>query len=115
MEGMERIETSARAGRYRLMILDALKGASESLTTRERYILLMIYGESLQAKEVARLVGVHPSRVSRQLQQIHRKIRQEAVAILAEKHQLCEEAIKECLADIVENPEYSLLGLLKAG
>ncbi|HEY7543522.1 MAG TPA: sigma-70 family RNA polymerase sigma factor [Blastocatellia bacterium] len=109
---VERMNASARASKYRLMILDALRGASDTLTTRERYILVMIYGESLQAKEVARLLGVDPSRVSRQLRQIHRKVHQEAVAILAGKHRLCEEAIKECLADIVENPEHSLLALL---
>ncbi len=115
LEGMERIEIAARAGRYKRMILDALERAGESLTTRERYILVMIYGESLQAKEVARLLGVHPSRLSRQIRRIHGKIYQEAVAILTGKHRLCEEAIKECLADIVENPEYSLLELLKTG
>ncbi len=111
--GMKRIETEARAGLCRRMILDALKGASEGLTTRERFILVMIYGESLRAKEVARLLDVSPSRVSRQLQQIHRKIKREAIAILSERHRLCEEAIKACFLDIVENPEYSLLGLLK--
>jgi RNA polymerase sigma factor (sigma-70 family) len=114
-DSLERMDVSARASKYRLMILNTLRGASRRLTDRERYILLMIYGESLKAKEVARLLGVNPSMVSRHLHQIHRKVRQEVVAILAEKYQLSEEAIKECLADIVENPEHSLLGLLRTG
>lgn len=114
-DSVESMDASARAGKYRLMILNTLRGLSQGLNNRERYILLMIYGESLQAKEVARLLGVDPSMVSRQLQQIHRKIQQEVVAILAEKYQLSEEAIKECLAEIVENPEHSLLDLLKTG
>ncbi|MGH9426637.1 MAG: RNA polymerase sigma factor [Terriglobia bacterium] len=114
-DSVERMDASARASNYRLMILNALRGASQGLNDRDRYILLMIYGESLRAKEVARLLSVNPSVVSRHLQQIHRKIRQEVVSILTEKYRLSEEAIKECLADIVENPEHSLLGLLKTG
>ncbi|MEW6207614.1 MAG: sigma-70 family RNA polymerase sigma factor [Acidobacteriota bacterium] len=113
LDSLERMDASARASKYRLMILNTLRGASRGLTDRERYILLMIYGESLKTKEVARLLDIHPSMVSKHLRQIHRKIRQEVVSILAEKYQLSEEAIKECLDDIVENPEHSLLGLLK--
>lgn len=113
--GVERLEASERASRYRLIILSTLKEVVGGLTSRERYILLMIYTEALQSKEVARLLNVHPSRVTRQLRLIHKRIRQEVIRILAQRHRLGEDAIKECLTDIVENPEHSLLGFLKAG
>lgn len=113
--GLERIEASLRSSRYRPIILNTFRCASQKLNSRERYILLMIHEEKLRAKEVARLLGVHPSSVTRQLQQTHRKIRQEVISILAHQYNLSEEAIRECLTDILESPEHSLLDILKAG
>lgn len=82
---------------------------TERLTNRERYILLRIYGESRTAREVAAMLRLDPSRVTQLLGQIRRKIRSEAGRMLVEEHSLSREAVDECLAEIVANPEYSLL------
>jgi RNA polymerase sigma-70 factor len=109
------MESLIRANTYRPMILETFRSAIKSLSPREQYILLMRYEEELQANEIARVLGLHPSNVTRQLQRIQEKIKLEVVIILRECHHLSNEAIKECLQDIQENPEYSILEFIKAG
>lgn len=108
------LESSIQANIYRPMILDSFRGVTKRLGPREQYILLMRYEEELQVNEVARLLGVHSSSVTRQLQRIQEKMKREMIAILADRYHLSTEAINECLQDMQENPEYSILEFMRA-
>jgi RNA polymerase sigma-70 factor len=110
---LQRIELPLRANQYRCIVLDTFRGASSGLTQREQYILLLRYHYKLKEQEMGRLLGVHQSTVTRQLQRIYQKMRQEMMTILADRYQLRPAAIEECILDMLENPEYSLLECIK--
>jgi RNA polymerase sigma-70 factor, ECF subfamily len=109
-----RLSSQLRTKKYRPLIIGAFRTASQTLSPRERMILLMKYDELLASKQIAEILGVHASRVTQVLELVRQKIQREVIAILAEKHELSSEAIQECLIEVVNNPEYSLLELLKA-
>jgi RNA polymerase sigma-70 factor len=109
-----RIEAAIRSNRYEAILSQCLKLASESLTDRERLMLLMRYEDGLRLVEIARVLAVHPSGITRQFQHIHLKLQKKIVAVLAMEYHLGPEAIKECLVDVMENPAHSLLVFLKA-
>ncbi len=111
--GVRNIEMALRADRYDSMIKDALKSACKDITDRERLILLFRYDEELQVTQIARLIGVHPSTVTRQLERIQEKLRDKVILILTSKYCLEQTAVEECLADITENPSHSILNLIK--
>lgn len=111
---VDRIESAIRSNRYGAILSEAFEIASESLTDRERLMLLMRYDDGLRVVEIAKAFGIHPSGITRQLQQLHFKLQKRIVSILAVKYQLGPEAIKECLLNVVENPANSLLVFLKA-
>jgi RNA polymerase sigma factor (sigma-70 family) len=110
--GMIRIEAELRGKRYEVIIKDSFEAASQSLSERERRILVLHYEEEYSSLEIARFLGVHPSTISRQLQQILKKLRRVIVAFIYSKYGLCDSAVRECLADILENPKHSLLAVL---
>jgi RNA polymerase sigma-70 factor len=109
------IESSIQANIYRPMILETFRGVSQRLSQREQYILLMRYEEEVQVKEIARVLGVHSSSITRQLQRIQEKMRLEVITILAESYHLSTQAIEECLRDMQENTEYSFFEYIRAG
>jgi RNA polymerase sigma-70 factor len=111
---VDRIESAVRNNRYGAILSEAFEIASESLTDRERLMLLLRYDDGLRMGEIAKAFGIHPSGITRQFQQLHLKLQKRIVSILAVKHHLGPEAIKECLLDIIENPSHSLLVFLKA-
>ena len=111
---VSRVEASLCSGRYESMVRDCLKCACDKLTERERLMLLWRYDEQLQVSQIAHIYAVNPSTITRQLEQVYRKLREEVVLMLASKHKLSAPAIKECLADILESPGSSLLIALKA-
>lgn len=113
---LQSIELTLRATRYSKALGDALDLACRRLTPRERLILLWRYEDGLQLGQIARLLGIHQSNVTRQLERMQGKLRDEVVAILSQKHGLSRLAIKECIEDIVENPRHgiSVLDFIKA-
>jgi RNA polymerase sigma factor (sigma-70 family) len=80
-----------------------------------RLILLWRYEEGLQLGEIARLLGVHQSTVTGQLERLLKRMRGEVVSILASKYQLSLAAIEECLSVIVDRPSHSIsvFGLIR--
>lgn len=112
-DAMATVYASLRANRYGPFINDALKEAIERLSGRERAMLLMRYEEELQAAQIARVFGLSASTVTRALQTIQQKIRDEVASILFRKHRLSDDAIKECFTAIIENGGYSILALVK--
>ena len=110
------IDAALRAGNYASsLVLDSLGVAGESLSEQERFILALRYEDGLQGCEIAVILGVHPSTVTRRLQHIYDKLRGKTISTLESKHQLSQIAIKECVDDIRDNPTYSILSLLRTG
>jgi RNA polymerase sigma-70 factor len=112
---LQSIELTLRARRYSGALGEALELACQRLTPRERLILLWRYEDGLQLGQIARLLGIHQSNVTRQLERMQGKLRDEVVAVLSQKHGLSGLAIKECIEDIVENPRHgiSILDFIK--
>jgi len=110
-----RIEMTPRARRYRNALEDSLGCACRKLTPRERLILLWRYEDGLQLGQIAKLLGIHQSNVTRQLERMQSKLRDNVIAVLSTKHGLSRPAINECLEDVIENPrhEISILDFIK--
>lgn len=108
-------EAALRATRYGAMIRDSFRTASTYLNERERLILVLRYDDMLQSVEIAGRLGVHPSTITRSIQQTHRKLRRVVAAILKTKYGLSEAGVQECFEHIIENPGHSILAYVKAG
>jgi RNA polymerase sigma-70 factor (ECF subfamily) len=111
------VELSLRAERYGRILSESLAQALRDITEKERLMLLWRYEQNLQLGEVARLMGIHQSNVTRQLLRLQARIRCGVIQALASQHQMSPSAIEECLADIVDNPRLSipLMSLIKKG
>jgi RNA polymerase sigma factor (sigma-70 family) len=105
---LTRIEATVRARRYGPAIKDSMASACGTLTPRERLMLLWRYEDGLQLGQIAQLLGIHQSNVTRQLERVQGKLRDEVASILSAKHGLSRSAIQECLEDIVENPRHQV-------
>ena len=112
--GHQKIEAGLRANRYAVFVKGSLSGASQSLTDDERLLLLWRYEEGLRAAEIAKINGVHPSTITRRLQDVQKKLRREVVRILTDKYSLSAAAVEECISDLLENPNYSILTAVQA-
>ncbi len=102
------IEMTVRARRYGSALEDSLACACSKLTPRERLILLWRYEDGLQLGQIAKLLGIHQSNVTRQMDRMQSKLRDDVIAVLSTKHGLSRSAIKECLEDVIENPRHNL-------
>jgi len=92
------VEDHPVLSRYKPIILSCFKDASRCLTKRERLMVLLRYEEGLQLGEIARLFTVHQSTITRQMDRAATHLRDEVIRLLGSKHQLEEEAIRECLS-----------------
>lgn len=108
-----RLEALLRNRSYKESTMEALRQASRQLSDRERLILLLRYEEGLQGKEIAQVLKVDPATVSRGFQTAQQKLKAAVITFLAQKWEGRSSDINECLADLLENPGYSLLALLK--
>jgi RNA polymerase sigma-70 factor len=113
---LENMEMTIRAQRYANALEDSLACACRTLTPRERLVLLWRYEDGMQLGDIAKLLGIHQSNVTRQLEKMQSKLRDEVVAVLSTKHRLSRPAIEECLEDVVDNPHHSIsiLEVIKA-
>jgi RNA polymerase sigma-70 factor (ECF subfamily) len=102
------IESAVRAERYAKAFSESLTGALQTLTPRERLMLLWRYEDGLQLGEIAKLLGIHQSNVTRQLVRLQARLREIVVQALATRHHLGPSAIEECLTDVVDNPHFSI-------
>jgi RNA polymerase sigma-70 factor, ECF subfamily len=105
---LQSIELAMRAHRYGTILEDSLARACQGLTPRERLILLWRYQDGLQLGEIAELMGIHQCNVTRQLERMQNKLRDNVTTILSGKHGLSPSAINECLEDMVENPNHQI-------
>ncbi|HJQ24951.1 MAG TPA: sigma-70 family RNA polymerase sigma factor [Blastocatellia bacterium] len=110
---LERLERGARSARYAAMIRESFAAACANLSARERLMLLWKYQDGLSSQEIARLLGVHPSTLCRQLQEAYAKLARASTTLLATRHHLSAAAVAECLEEACGEPEYSLLSLIE--
>lgn len=111
------LDSRLTAERYQGVWKDSLADVCERLTDDERSLLLLRYERHLQLGQIARMIGIHQSNVTRQLDRLQARMRRDVISLLASKHHLSKFAIEECLADVLENPSHSvsILHLLKNG
>ena len=105
---LRNIELAVRAQRYGTILEDSLACACQGLTARECLILLWRYQDGLQLGEIAELLGIHQCNVTRQLERMQNRLRDDVTTILSGKHGLSQSAIHECLEDMVENPNHQI-------
>jgi len=110
---LHKIDLATRAGRYETVAADTLKQAVESLSKEDRSLLASRYIENINAVDLAKRLGVHPSTVTRQLSRVQCKVRERVISILASQFLMTALAIDECLTDIAENPAHSVFQFLK--
>jgi RNA polymerase sigma-70 factor, ECF subfamily len=102
------IESTVHAGRYSKALADSLSYAFEALAPRERLMLFWRYEDNLQLGEIAKLLGIHQSNVTRQISRLQTRLREGVIQALSSQHHLGPPAICECLTDVVENPQISI-------
>lgn len=110
----EGIETALRSNRYGQAVAESIESACSELCDQDRLIILWRFEQGMQLGHIAKLLGVHQSTVTRQLERMLRRFRADVVELLASRYQLTEAAIEECLSSIAESSSaVSVLGLLR--
>ena len=107
-----RIEAALRASRYAALITDSLQAAVGLLSDRERMILPLRYERQLRVCDVARMFGIKPPSMTKQIDKARFKLHRGVVTILATKHRLAPSGIDECLTSILEDHKYTLPSLI---
>lgn len=110
---LSKMDALLRSSRYGRVIRESLRYSCQCLSERERLILLLRYDEGLQLGQIGRIMGVHQSTITRQIESACKKLRDAVFANLLTEHKLDRAAIDECKADILENPCYSILSLIE--
>jgi len=112
---LQNVETRLGLDRYGSMILCCFKQASSRLTPHERLIVLLRYDQDLQLGEIARLSSVHQSTITRQIERIASRLRNDVISLLASEYGLSPAAIEECLgvASDTLSTSVSILAFLK--
>ena len=98
-------EADIRAGRYRRLVDDSFTEAIGLLSDRERLILCLRYERQLRVSDIARQLGVTPHAITQQIDRSGQKLRRHILHVLATRHRLGPAAIRECVADLLNNPE----------
>lgn len=112
---VQKIESVLRVHRYQKALHDSLESAFRLLTLEERLTILWRYQDGLRLGQIARLLGIHQSNVTRQLTRLLAKLRDEVVKNLTMTHGLSAQAIQECIEEIVEKPwqEIAILDIIR--
>jgi len=105
---LTRFDQTMRARRYGPPLVDSVALACRGLTPRERLLLLWRYEDGLQLGQIAQMLGIHQSNVTRRLERMHGKLRDQIIQILSTKYAMSGAAIQECLTDVVENPSHAV-------
>jgi RNA polymerase sigma-70 factor len=109
------VEAGVVRERYYAMILWAFKRSLGTLSDRETLIVLLRYDQELQLGEIARLFSVHQSTITRQLDRVVDRLRNDVRALLASQYGLNLAQVDECLSAASHTfaTTLSILGLLK--
>ncbi len=111
---LDSLDSHIRGDRYQPLLQESLKTACHELSTQDRLILLWRYEKGLQLGQIARLIGVHQSTITRQLERALKRMRADVVEILTRKYQMTPAAVDECL-DTIADPAHhvSVLRLVR--
>ncbi len=93
--------------RYEDPIRNALRSACASLSMRDRMILLGRFDEEKQLGDIASLLNVHQSTITRTVERIARKLRQHLIANLSECR-LDRAGIEECVGVLIDGRAHSI-------
>jgi len=94
--------------RYVSALSTALNEALGALEPRDRLRLGYYYLENLTLREIARLLGEHPSSVSRRLQQTRSELKRQVESSLRREQNLSEEQIRLCYDYAAEQSPFDL-------
>ena len=100
----KKVDQIVRLRRYETPFRKALAAACMHLPPRDRLLLLWRYQEGRRLGEIAQILGIHQSNVTRQLDRVTSRFRNHVISLLRKEHGLSGRAIQECLSEIVENP-----------
>jgi len=107
------MESALRANRYSPIISKVLANFGSSLSERERFVLRLRYGQQLSASQIARMLEVNRSSITRQLERTCEKLRKEVTSMLGRENGLNAAAIEECLQEMSENSEHVMAAVAK--
>lgn len=111
--GASELEAALVRGKYREAIIDSFKAAAEQLGERERLVLVLRFEDEMAATEIAQLLGVHPSQITRTVKLAQVKFRTTVLARLGTHHGLGREAMEECLAEVCGCPDLSVVSYIR--
>jgi RNA polymerase sigma-70 factor (ECF subfamily) len=109
------LEADMRARRYGPALVESLRAVCGRLSARECQMLVWRYQCGLLLEEIAGRLSVHTSTVCRQLERLQDRIRNDVVETLSRTYGLTDDAISECLDEVVQHDSMSvsLLGLIR--
>jgi RNA polymerase sigma-70 factor len=107
------IDSAMRFKRYGAFVSSSLEKACRELTNQECLLILLRYERNLELKYISHVFNVHQSTVMRRIEKACGKIRQKVRLNLTTKYRLNEFAVEECIADLLENPNYSILSKIR--
>lgn len=111
---LDSLDSRIRAGRYQDLLLKSLTTACHELGIQDRLILLWRYEKGLQLGQIARLIGVHQSTITRQLDRALKRMKADVVEILTSQYQMTPAAVDECLETIADPAHHvSVLKLVR--
>lgn len=105
---LTRLENRLTARRYAPMIKNAMISSCRTLTDSERTMLLWRYEQNLRLGEIAKVMGIHQSTVTRQLERAMKRIRSHVTSLLKTEYKLSDAAIQECLQILPEHLSNSI-------
>lgn len=114
-DALKRIESEIRSKEYSALINDAFLGALKNSTARDRLILSLKHRDGLEGSEIAELIRVHPSTVSRVLHRSYNQLRRDTISFLRRGNKLSTSSIEECIAKLRDEPSASILENIRLG
>jgi RNA polymerase sigma-70 factor len=111
----QEVEARLIRDRYESMIVLAFKKSIQALSEHETLMVLMRYDEGRQLGEIAKFFSVHQSTITRQLDRLMDRLRNDVRSTLASQCGLNRAQLEECLsvASDTFSSSFSILGLLK--
>lgn len=109
------LENYLMKSKYEHMIQNALEQTVKELTGKEVLMLMWRYEYNLQLGEMAAMMNIHQANVTRRLDRLQKKIKDNVEYILSYDYDLSQDQIHECCIDLTYNKGYafSLIAMIK--